>query len=176
MLATHDIRTRIKTGREQESLIIQSLRKAGFNLTPASDHDDMIRKIDCWLGQTPVQVKYRENGTSILFEVYDTFEDWDSPRNKIGRDMKGVSEIYAVRIGNRIFVAKTQEIKGIINLMLTVVKQYGWTEVCGMTKTFKFRKNNLEIFLKIQRDPSDGRTKMVAYLPPETLSVQSYEA
>ena len=173
-------RVRVAHGRNRESQIANALNtQCGLNLTDATDADDKIHKIDRWLNRNgqriPLQIKYRETGDDLLFEVFDTFDGWDAPTNKVGRDMKGNARLYAVLRSDcrTVNIIEVQNAKKIIDTLLMLAKQMGWSESDGMFHTFRFRVNGQTAELKVQRDPGDGRSKMIAYIPSAALATNA---
>jgi hypothetical protein len=169
-----DNATRVRHGKKRESQIANALRdQAGLSIMDASDSEDKERKIDRWLvnadgSRTAVQIKYRETGDDLLFEVFDKFYGFNAKYNKIGRDMIGDSKLYAVltQDAQTIVMVPVAKAKKIVNDMLTVAEIVGWTVEEGEShKTLKYFKNGGRCELKVQRDPKDGRTKMLAYIP-----------
>ena len=64
---------RVAAGKKMELRIIDSMNAAGFMVTAATAQEDLYQKIDGWLDGQSIQIKYRETGDDILFEVY---KDW----------------------------------------------------------------------------------------------------
>lgn len=163
---------RMKHGKEREGQIANALKQqVGLNIIEASDDDDKARKVDRWLDrngkQIALQIKYRETGEDLLFEVYDRWFDWDDHRNKVGRDMLGDAQLYAVLKTDKqtVVMVPTDYAKTIIREMIEIVQQHGWTVENHISKTFRFFQHGHKIELKAQKDPRDGRQKMVAYIP-----------
>lgn len=162
-----DTRTRVKHGRERERQIAIALQQQHRLPIEESGHDDdCTRKIDRWVdyptGRVALQIKYRETGADLLFEVFDKFFGWDDPRNKVGRDMIGQASEYAVLLEDRktVVMVPVELAKSAIQEMLDYAQTHGMT--CG--NSFKHFVSNHKLELKIQNDPSDGRQKMVAYM------------
>jgi hypothetical protein len=174
---TLETRQRVRNGRRREGQIADALKQQhGLNLVEPTDHEDKIRKIDRWLvdgtSRTAVQIKYRESGDDLLVEVFDRWDGWNGPRNKIGRDVQGDSKLYAVLRTDRQTVVLTSAavLKGIVNEMVEAAKTIGWTVDNGpSSKTLRYFKAGGRCELKVQTDPYDGRTKMVAYIPANVL-------
>jgi hypothetical protein len=166
MLADKDNNERIQSGKKVESFIIERLNKSGLALSKASDYDDMLKKVDVWIGKgkekVGVQIKFRETGSDILFEVYDTFYDFNDSRNKLGRDMTGDAKKYAVLINKKIVIVEKSEAKQVIDDMILDARCNGWKE-----KTIYHRERGLELQLKLTKDHADGRKKIVAFIPVE---------
>lgn len=170
--ANPNARQRVKHGRVRENQIAEALRvQHHLPIKDATEHEDKMRKVDRWIhypDQPPValQIKFRETGSDLLFEVYDKFFGWNDPKNKLGRDMFGDAKEYGVLLDDRktVVMAPTKDAKAIITEMLEYVQQYGWTRD-GYTKTLEYKVGRYRLNLKMQRDPADDRVKMVAYIP-----------
>ena len=163
---------RVKVGKCREGQIIEALRtQAHLPLFASNSDEDNVDKVDCWLGNVPVQVKYRETGKDLLFEVFDTWHGWDSGHNKIGRDMFGKAVKYAVLLNDRktVVVVPTALAKTVIHRMMDSAKIV-WPHLKG--NTFKYNTHGLTLELKAQRDPGDQRQKMIAYIPPEYFAAE----
>lgn len=166
-----DPRTRVRHGLERERQIANALKvQIGLPIADASEFEDKERKVDRWLnypeGRVALQIKYREVGEDLLFEVYDKWFDWDHPRNKLGRDMFGDAKEYAVLLTNRktVVMVPTKLAKDIIAKMIEVARSEGFEEG-ARSNTLRYSVNGLTLELKVQKDPGDGRQKMVAYIP-----------
>lgn len=173
---------RVASGKAREAQIANALRdQCGLDIREGTDYQDKYRKIDRWVynsngPRTPLQIKFRQKGSDLLFEVYDTFLGFGHPKNKIGRDMIGDSTLYAVLLsdGQTIQLVKTHGAKLVIWNMVKIVQAKGWTKENQNSKTFSVRWGNSEPQIKLQNDPGDGRPKMVAYLPPQMLNPTTY--
>lgn len=177
MLATTvDNRERVTIGRRRESQIVEALkRQHSLAIKPANECQDKQQKIDCLIEmdgkQVPVQVKYRESGDDVLVEVFDRWNGWDGIGNKIGRDMQGKAEMYAVltKDAKTVVMAPTAVIKDLVNGMVKAAQDHGWTVDLGVRKTLRYTIAGEQCQLKVQSDPADGRSKMVAYIPAKVL-------
>lgn len=167
-----DSRTRVRHGRERERQIATALKdQCDLPITEASEHEDRERKVDRWIayptGKVALQIKYRESGDDLLFEVYDKFFGWDDEKNKLGRDMYGDAQEYAVLLTDKktVVMVPTDSAKDMIAAMVLKARTKGFTRTgfTGATLDYFIARNRLQ--LKIQRDPADGRQKMVAYIP-----------
>lgn len=172
---------RVKHGKNREAQIADALvTQCGVPLEDATEVEDKTHKIDRWLVEgdkrTAVQIKYRETGDDLLFEVFDRWDGWFNRTNKIGRDMKGNSKLYAVLRQDRKTVVMTHVdvAKKIICDMQRAAQVIGWTVDQGpQRKILKYNKNGGTCELRVQRDPGDGRTKMVAYIPAAVLQAEA---
>jgi len=180
-----DNSTRVRHGLERERQIATALKdQVGLPIENATNIEDRERKVDRWIaypnGRVALQIKYRETGEDLLFEVYDKFFGWDDPKNKIGRDMMGEAQQYAVLLQDRktICIVSVDVAKQAIHTMIDGAKQH-WTVESSFGATFRHFTHGVKLELKLQRDPRDGRPKMVAYIPSAYFAtnaqVQTYQ-
>lgn len=167
-----DSYTRVRHGRERERQIATALRdQVGLPIQDASEFEDKERKVDRWIayptGRVALQIKYREVGEDLLFEVYDKWFDWDHPHNKLGRDMYGDAKEYAVLLSNRktVVMVPTKLAKDTVAKMVEEARTSGFTVKGYNSSTLRYFAHGLKLELKVQHDPGDGRQKMVAYIP-----------
>lgn len=166
-----DSQTRVRHGLERERQIANALKvQIGLPIADATEFEDKERKVDRWLdypeGRVALQIKYREVGDDLLFEVYDKWFDWDHPRNKLGRDMFGDAKEYAVLLSDRrtVVMVPTKLAKDTVAKMTELARANGFEEG-HISKTLRHSVNGLNLELKVQKDPGDGRQKMIAYIP-----------
>lgn len=202
---------RVALGKLRERQIANALRdQANLDIRDATESQDKYRKIDRWIypnknfngsNPIPLQIKFRTKGNDLLFEVYDTFLDWNLPDNafgkpgtfnKIGRDMQGDAKMYAVLLANKdwqgknvIVMVNTDIAKQFIWNMVDIAQNKGWTRE-GYTKTLRlpiapyFDNSKATLIgnpvaeLKLQHDPGDGRPKMIAYIPDALFLASHY--
>ena len=169
-LSTQD---RLKHGCERERQIADALRdQIGLPICDASQFEDFEKKIDRWIvypdKRIGLQIKYRETGEDLLFEVFDRFFDWDHVNNKIGRDMIGSPDAYAVLLSDRktVVIVPTQMAKDAITI-LEHGARVRWTVKTDRVSTFRHFINGSRLELKVQPDPFDHRKKMIAYIPAD---------
>lgn len=167
-----DTRTRVANGRLRENQIAVALRdQVGLPIQDASEFEDKERKVDRWIayptGWVALQIKYREVGQDLLFEVYDKWFDWDHPHNKLGRDMYGDAKEYAVLLTDRktVVMVPTELAKDAVAVMVEAARRSGFTVHGWNSSTLRYFVKGLKLELKVQKDPGDGRQKMVAYIP-----------
>jgi hypothetical protein len=167
-----DLRTRVNHGKSRERQIAMALRQqAGLVLKEATEDQDKTDKIDRWLvhggREYALQIKYRETGDDVLFEVFYRWEDWNSPANKPGRDMQGSAELYACLKSDQstVVIFKIDAAKDIIRQAVDLAQNHGWTHETAFSKSFRWNIHGHRVEIKVQKDPSDGRTKMMAYIP-----------
>jgi len=177
-LAEKEKRERLESGRRIEQLIYNRLQQIGFNLRKPNSHEDMTQKVDAWYHtkenkRVGIQIKFRQSGSDLLFEVYDTFVDFKHPQNKLGRDMIGCAELYAVMVNDELIVVKKQKAIDAINEMMDEARCNGWSGG-RETKTLYYESEGHELVLKMQSDPHDGRKKIVAYIPKQFFDCVEY--
>ena len=145
---------RVAAGKKMEMRIIDSMNAAGFAVTAATAQEDLYQKIDGWLDGQSIQIKYRETGDDILFEVY---KDWD--KGIEGRDLCGKAALYACvnRAGHGV-IARTADIKNMVKAVLPIVKNKGY-----------YRANGLDI--KLRPDAYHGQLKCVAFIDWSALTI-----
>lgn len=149
---------RVQYGKSIEKQIFNNLVGHGLKLREPSGREDMYDKIDGWWetpnGEVPIQIKYRDTGDDILFEVMKDYR-----KGIPGRDMIGKAVYYAVlsKTGGKIVLVKTAEAKSLIE----ITKQQAEKE--GFDNRGNYSANG--IFLKIRQDPQSGQEKLMAYLP-----------
>jgi hypothetical protein len=151
---------RVQYGKGIEKQIFDSLVACGLKLRPASEQEDMYDKIDGWwntgTGEQPIQIKYRDTGNDILFEV---LKDYD--RGIPGRDMIGKAVYYAVLINGQISIVQVAEAKQLIQQAVKMGQQRG-------LETGDFVMSN-GLTLKVRPDPRSGQNKLMAYVPVKLL-------
>lgn len=161
---TKDYHQRIQQGKQIEFKIITALRKNGINIADATSREDMFDKIDGWiinkLGERQsVQIKYRENGNDIIFELVK-----DLYRGIPGRDMNCKAENYLLVNSQGVGkLFKTHEIKYMASIILNYVKSQMETMIHRQTK-WNSEENKWEA--KITVDKAEGQCKLMAYMNP----------
>lgn len=175
-----DPQTRVRHGKERERQIAVALKnQVGLPIVDATEDEDKDRKIDRWIdypeGRIALQIKYREVGEDLLFEVYDKWFDWNDSRNKLGRDMKGDAKEYAVLLKDRhtVVMVPTKLAKDVIYEMLEAARQNGFQPSGWYSSTLRYFVHDLKLELKVQKDPDDGRQKMIAYIPSSYFVAES---
>jgi hypothetical protein len=168
MLATIQNRMqRVVAGLDLEQRVVNALRDRGESIEPAELNQDKYDKIDGWWirnnQRLPVQVKVRESGDDILYELMA-----DLDRNVEGRDLISRAKLYLVmdtRGKTRLF--ETGPIKDTAERMLNVImmdlrknpnKSY-WGGVRGEDGHPKWEA-------RVQHDRADNHRKLVAYFNP----------
>lgn len=163
MLANQSYTTRVQVGKSQEATIIATLRANGVNIQDPTENEDKFDKIDGWIidGSTKksLQIKFREGGDDIIFEVVK-----DVDRRIDGRDLISKADYYLVVDTN-----------GVGRLMLTTpIKQLA-TQIKEAIMpvvnkgTVNWHTRNCDI--KITTDKSHGNRKLMAYFKPSSFNV-----
>jgi hypothetical protein len=179
-ISTLDSADRVRIGVKRENEIAEALRdQAGLDIRDASaDEDKGYQKIDRWLVQDGqrhgMQIKFRQTGSDILFEVFDTFHGFGDVKNKKGRDMIGRAEYYTVLASDQrtAYVVPVAVAHEIINDAMNMIQEFGWTLEQRGGSVFKWFKNGHKIEIRLTTDPKDGRPKIVAFIPPGVFEVE----
>lgn len=145
---------RVQHGKKMELRIIDAMNAAGIIVMPATAQEDQYQKIDGWLDGKGLQIKYRETGGDILFEVY---KDWT--KGIEGRDLIGQADLYACvnRSGQGVIV-RTAQIKDLIKAALPIVKEKGYYKAGGLD-------------IKLRPDAYHGQLKCVAFIDWSALNI-----
>lgn len=166
MLSGLDYNQRVDAGKRVEKKILDALRSKGIKIEDPTSSQDMHDKIDgWWLGKNnnqkyPVQIKFRQSGNDILFEIIK-----DLDRNIAGRDLKSKSVLYLVADKHgttRLF--QTEPIKKKAQEILNIVQQ----DLEDDPKQTRWSGNGWEA--KIQYDSAHGNKKLVAYFNPNVFN------
>ncbi|MHC4332521.1 MAG: hypothetical protein ACYSUV_02075 [Planctomycetota bacterium] len=151
---------RVRTGRVKEIAIIETLRRAGVTVEPPTREEDMRQGIDAWIigpeAHHSLQIKFRESGDDIIFEIIK-----DIAQNILGRDFQGVAEYYLVvnRAGVGRMV-KTKDIKTRAESLLKMAQEE-WARKTGVRR---WEGKGWE--LKVTVDRAHGYAKLMAYFNP----------
>ena len=157
-MSSMDLNSRVKAGKKLESIIRQRLVDIGVWVRDASDQEDMVDKIDGYINvggkQASVQIKQRQTGDDIIFEVFsDVSIASDEAPN--GRDFIGKADWYACRdrSGN-ITVVPTSKLKAVASAF---IKQYGR----NINRPIRFQGAQF----RSTTDNHSGQPKLMAYFP-----------
>ena len=167
MLATTaDYSQRIDAGKKVESKILDALRKLGHSIDNPTADQDKWEKIDGWWhgtkgGLFPIQVKFRETGDDILFELIK-----DIDKKIQGRDIISKAVVYLVtdRSGTTRMIL-TKPIKEKAAELLKIAEK---DMANDPYKTF-WRGDKWE--MRMQVDHAHGQRKLVAYFKPELFDI-----
>lgn len=151
----------IDYGQGIEKQIFNNLVKCGLKLRSASEKEDMYDKVDAWWktpqGEFGVQIKYKEAGNDIIFEVMK-----DYYKGIPGKDMVGKASFYAVlNTSNVIVMISLAEAKALIQK----ARELAQTE--GFDERGNFSWGNVS--LKLRPDKFTQQIKMMAYIPVHAL-------
>ena len=137
-----DDATRVRYGRTREAQIAYALREqVGLPILAATEYEDKHCKVDRWIAypnkRVALQIKYREVGEDLLFEVYDTWYDFSHPQNQLGRDMFGDAEQYAVLLSDRetVVIVPTRRAKELLVDMVERAEHCGFNYVTEFSRT-----------------------------------------
>ena len=164
MLATTtDYSTRIHAGKQVEHKIIAQLRAKGMTIHDPTPEQDKYDKID-GIGVSPsgknfsIQIKFRETGDDILFELVS-----DLDKKKPGRDIISKADLYIVADRNgttRMFY--TAPIKEKAKEILAAAEK----DLTENPYKTRWEGNGWEA--KMQWDHASGARKIVAYFDPRS--------
>jgi hypothetical protein len=155
-----DYDQRVRTGRTKETSIVETLKRAGVRIEPPTEYEDTKQGIDAWIvdesGRHSLQIKGRETGDDIIFEVIK-----DIAQNIMGRDFQSVAEYYLVvdRDGLGRMV-KTADIKARAKALHDTARQ-DWANRTGRRA---WEGPGWE--LKVTVDRAHGNAKLMAYFSP----------
>lgn len=150
---------RVRQGRLQETSIIDAMKAAGMLLQLPTRTEDITYKVDVWMiddfgDRHPLQIKLRENGDDIIFEIMKDLDCYLT-----GRDALCRAEYYFVvdRQGmGRLFL--TGPIKRFAEKVHEIVKQ---DLSVNPAKEFWRGSNGWEA--QITRDKAHGNRKLMGY-------------
>lgn len=169
MLATiKNYDQRIEAGKRVEKNILDSLRALGYKIQDPTSHEDKYDKIDGWWidkkdNKYPLQIKFRESGDDIIFEMMK-----DADRQVVGRDMISKAVIYLV--ANR---------QGFTRMYLTKLIKEKAKELLDMVQKdraenpFKstWRGHGWEIKLTVDR--AYGQRKIMGFFDPDMFTASA---
>lgn len=171
MIATiTDYNKRVEAGRKVESQIFNALRillpKHGIKIEEPTAEEDRRSKIDAWLTTSEgkrfsLQIKYRESGDDIIFEVVKDISDWTP-----GRDLISVADLYLVvdrEKTGRLF--RTGPIKREATRLLEIAKQ----DLTTSPNKVIWIGSGYE--LRLTTDHAHGNTKLMAFFHPSKFEV-----
>ncbi len=151
---------RVSHGKGVEDQIYFNMVACGMKLRKPSSREDMYDKIDAWWntgkGEEPIQIKYRDTGYDILFEVIK-----DIRRGIPGRDMISKAKYYAVLINGTVTIVSVDEAKKMIEKAVEAADEQGFDD----RGNFKHGS----IMLRIRPDPASRQEKLIAFVPKNSL-------
>jgi hypothetical protein len=164
-----DFRTRVERGKGVEDRIKEALAANGIKVTGATSGQDMYDKIDGFIDGKAIQIKYRDSGDDILYELVKPHDQTLSLQHNIkfnpGRDYRGKAVYYVVMTRDgKIYIIPVQHIKG---ALMQAASEFG-----NEPLSRPFRSSNGIEFRPLvdPRDKTrDGRplTKVNAFIPPK---------
>lgn len=156
--------TRVAHGRKVEQTIKDHLCSNGYVITDSTLDEDMYDKIDGYITidhvVQPLQIKYRETGNDIVFEVSFINKN-DETLQWNGRDMCGKSTIYAClsQNGDQIWLCDTNHIKYHARTMGS--RLYDGYRLHG-ARSLSTKQGEIKITI----DHASKRTKMIFFAKP----------
>lgn len=160
MLAEQSYSDRVKNGKSKERIIINSIRRSGTQIDCPTEAEDMYSKIDGWIVENgkrkSIQIKFRENGNDIIFEVMK-----DVDRNINGRDLIGKADYYLCvdTFGNgRLFETKT------FKDLAQKIKE----SIMPLINSTKTNWNFKQFEVKLTIDLAHGNRKLMCYFYPRS--------
>ena len=165
MLNGLDYQARVTAGKAVEKEILDVLRKAGLVIEEPTAEEDMQDKIDGWIVRNGVrvaiQVKYREGGDDVIFELVK-----DIDRGIIGRDMESKAQIYIVMdTTDTIRMFDVAEIKK----MAELIKPGVLGELARDPSKKNWGNRDAACNVKITVDGRHGQRKLMAFFNPNKL-------
>lgn len=165
MLNHQDYSARLASGKAVEKEILNVLRKAGITIEEPAVNEDMVDKIDGWMTwkgkRVSVQVKFREGGDDVIFEIIK-----DIDQNIPGRDMVSKADYYLVMdTMNIIRLFAVEQIK----TMAKLVRDHVLGEL-HYTPSRTDWGSRTACNVKITVDKCHGNRKMMAYFNPKMLT------
>lgn len=166
MLADKSYNERVQAGKAREEQILNRLRQAGMNILAATADEDMHDKIDGWIvdrmgGKRSLQVKFREGGDDILFEIVK-----DLDKGIMGRDMICQAEFYVIvnsrGVGRLFETAPIKKWAGKLHEMVkkdlaTKPEKVNWVNTSKPWGPWE---------VKITVDKAHGNRKLMGYFSP----------
>jgi hypothetical protein len=152
--ASYDERVALGKIKEQEA--IELLRSKGVVIETPTAREDMYDKIDGWVVENgtrlAMQVKVREGGDDIIFEIYK-----DIDRELVGRDSVSKAHYYLV-----------VDRRGTARMFLTepIKKLAAQLNQVSLNLPDKDSWRGIGWEMKITVDKRHGNRKLMAYLKP----------
>jgi hypothetical protein len=167
MLNDKDYQQRVAAGKSTEKEILDLLRARGMKIADPTSHEDMVDKIDGWLEKDgkklAVQVKFREGGDDVIFEILK-----DIDKGIPGRDMISKASLYIVKDRQGVIrMFSVGEIKRMADVLLKHViadlKQ-------SPQKTDWGGGQGAIANVKLTVDKAHGNRKLMAFFNPKRLT------
>ena len=156
--------SRVAQGKLIEGRILNQMRKKyNYVIDDPSANEDMYDKIDGWLHHREfkfgLQIKYRESGDDIIFEI---MKDWD--KGIEGRDMICKSDLYIVadRLGQG-YMVKVSSLKTLMSDCLKEIREK------GLDHNDEYKTDG--IVIKLRKDPYHGQLKLIGFIEPRRVQV-----
>lgn len=153
-------------GRAIEKEIIEFLRSKGLVITPATVGEDMHDKVDAWIiwngKREAVQIKFREGGNDVIFEILRDFD-----KMLPGRDMVSKASIYIIMdTHHTIRMFRVEDLKA----KAQALQDYVYQDLEHFPRKTAWGKPN-HCSVKITIDRASQQRKLMAYFNPAMLNV-----
>lgn len=160
-----DYSLRVGMGKSREAMVLNKLTKMGYKTEPSNSTEDIRDGIDGWIvdedGRHSVQIKVREGGDDIIFELIK-----DISRKLPGRDMHSKSDYYLmVGRGGEGKLFRTEDIKAKATELFNMVMK----EIDTNTLRREYSSNRWEV--KATYDRATGNPKIMAFMNPRLFEV-----
>jgi hypothetical protein len=161
-----DYLARVREGKRAEEEVAEALRRRfGLIVLNVTENLDRNEKIDRIVvakrgGRRTLQIKCREYGHDILFDVYEPFYGEEDPRTGKGRDLQSTCDLYACRVGPALHLIHGTALRRLVQQTLDHWRGLGSPTAVGTTA-----KAARGILLRIRADRHSGRPKMLLFIP-----------
>lgn len=144
---------RVDRGRAREKIIMQELTKRGFEITPASNLDDILKGIDCYTkvkGKIySTQIKARQSSEDLLFVITED--------DKPSKDMKTKAELYAFLIKGKMYLIEACQVRKTLISLVDLMN--------GSKTKCLISYRGVDCEMSHQSDPVKGSVKLMAFIP-----------
>jgi hypothetical protein len=146
---------RVDRGRAREKIIMQELTKHGFEVSPASNLDDILKGIDCHAkikGKIySTQIKARQSSEDLLFVITED--------GKPSKDMKTQAELYAFLIKGKMYLIESRQVRKALNDLI---------DLMGNSKSkCLISYKGVDCEMSYQIDPVKRSVKLMAFIPTD---------
>lgn len=165
-VATDSYRARMAEGKRGEEEVAEVLRtQFGLKIEAVTEHQDRWQKVDRIVvapsgRRKTLQIKYREYGHDILFDVYEPFYGEGDPRTGKGRDLQSKCDLYACRVGTHLHLLHGSALRRLVEQAVTFWRGLGSPTEVGTTV-----EAPRGILLRVRQDHHSGRPKMLLFIP-----------
>lgn len=174
-----DYDTRLEIGKQMEGWVKSELQTYDIKISEATAQEDMYEKIDGHYEGQPVQIKTRETGRDILYELVlehdrkKSIKEHLKKRSTQGRDYKGSKvKHYFVLNENKtqIYHITAQAIRDAVLAAVAELDLYPEYNGC-LHRAYK-ASNGVD--LRPTQDHRSKTLKVVAFIPPQSVALAVY--